>query len=397
MKRIIKAYDYPIFIAIVLLCLFGLVMVYSSSMITAVGRYNYPMDYFYEKQKIALIISFVAMIAAMIFPYKAYQNKKFLMFIMFGIAGSLIVVDLFGHASSGAQSWIKIGSSSFQPAEFAKLAMIIYLAAMYGKRQDRINNIDKAVIPPILFLIGICYLIATQPDYGSAAIIFLISCTIIVSSGMTLKSLSKLLIIFVSLAGIFALGVLLTGNLSSVFSDNKVARFTGFMDPFGTAGDDGYQLVNSLLAIGSGGLTGVGLGDSVQKYGYLPEAHTDFILAIISEELGVFGVGFVLLTLGFIVLRGFILSAKCKDPFGSLLLIGISSMIGIQVFINVGGVTGLIPITGITLPFISYGGTSLLLMMISMGIFQNIIMRMNLLEEKENSTPKIIEEIHNSQ
>ena len=372
-------------------------MVYSSSMITAVGRYNYPMDYFYEKQKIALIISFVAMIAAMIFPYKAYQNKKFLMFIMFGIAGSLIVVDLFGHASSGAQSWIKIGSSSFQPAEFAKLAMIIYLAAMYGKRQDRINNIDKAVIPPILFLIGICYLIAAQPDYGSAAIIFFISCTIIVSSGMTLKSLSKLSIIFLIFAGIFAVVVLITGNLSKVFSDNKLARFTGFMDPFGTAGDDGYQLVNSLLAIGSGGLTGVGLGDSVQKYGYLPEAHTDFILAIISEELGILGVGFVLLTLGFIVLRGFILSAKCKDPFGSLLLIGISSMIGIQVFINVGGVTGLIPITGITLPFISYGGTSLLLMMISMGIFQNIIMRMNLLEEKENSTPKIIDEIHNSQ
>ena len=191
------------------------------------------------------------------------------------------------------------------------------------------------------------------------------------------------------LIGIVALGVLVTGNFSSIFSENKVSRFTGFADPFGTAGGDGYQLVNSLFAIGSGGITGVGLGDSVQKYGYLPESHTDFIMAIIAEELGIFGVGFVLLTLGFIVLRGFILSAKCKDPFGSLLLIGISSMIGIQVFINVGGVTGLIPITGITLPFISYGGSSLLLLMLSMGIYQNVIMRMNLLEQNEKTITTI--------
>ena len=162
------------------------------------------------------------------------------------------------------------------------------------------------------------------------------------------------------------------------------------MRPFETEEGSGFQLVNSLIAIGQGGLTGVGLGDSVQKYGYLPESHTDFIMAIIAEELGIFGVGFVLLSLAFIVLRGFKLSTKCKDPFGSLLLIGISSMIGIQVFINVGGVTGLIPITGITLPFISFGGTSLLLLMGSMGIYQNIVMRMNLLQEKENSNPTIV-------
>ena len=162
------------------------------------------------------------------------------------------------------------------------------------------------------------------------------------------------------------------------------------MHPFETEEGSGFQLANSLIAIGQGGLTGVGLGDSVQKYGYLPESHTDFIMAIIAEELGIFGVGFVLLSLAFIVLRGFKLSTKCKDPFGSLLLIGISSMIGIQVFINVGGVTGLIPITGITLPFISFGGTSLLLLMGSMGIYQNIVMRMNLLQEKENSNPTIV-------
>lgn len=361
-------------------------MVYSSSMITAVARYDYAMDYFYEKQKHTFILSFFIMIFLMIFPYKRYQKKNFLMFIMFSIIGLLLFVETFGHTSGGAQSWIRFGSNSLQPAEFAKLGIIIYLSAIFGKRQDRINKLDNQVIPPIGFLIFLCFLIALQPDYGTAAIVFLISCSIIISSGMSFKSIGKLYIILLGFAAIFLLIAMLFGHFSSVVSDNKIARFTGFMDPFGTEKENGYQLVNSLLAIGSGGITGVGLGDSVQKYGYLPESHTDFIMAIIAEELGVFGVGFVLLTLGFIVLRGFTLSAKCKDPFGSLLLIGISSMIGIQVFINVGGVIGLIPITGITLPFISFGGTSLLLLMSSIGIFQNVVMHMNLQEEKNSST-----------
>lgn len=383
LKRILKAYDYPIFIAVVLLSLFGLVMVYSSSMITAVARYGQEMNYFFQNQKNALILSFILMIIVMILPYKLYKHKIFLMIMMGGIALLLIVVSIVGHTANNATSWFKVGARSLQPAEFSKLAIIIYMAAIYGKRQDRINNIDKAVIPPIVFLAGICFLIILQPDYGSAAIILLISSTIILCSGMNLKSMGKLLMIFLVVAGVFFLGVVVTGNTSDVFSEERISRFTGLSNPF-DKGDDGFQLANSLLAIGAGGITGVGLGDSVQKYGYLPESHTDFIMAIIAEELGIFGVSFVLLTLGFIVLRGFILSAKCKDPFGSLLLIGISSMIGIQVGINVGGVTGLIPITGITLPFISYGGSSLLLMMISIGIMENVIMRMNLLEQNEN-------------
>ncbi|RUQ30615.1 FtsW/RodA/SpoVE family cell cycle protein [Peribacillus cavernae] len=362
-------------------------MVYSSSMITAVARYDRSMDYFFQNQKNALILSFIFMFIIMILPYKLYKNKLFLMIMMGAIALLLLFVSIFGHTANNATSWLRLGARSLQPAEFSKLAIIIYLSAIYGKRQDRINNIDKAVIPPIVFLAGICFLIILQPDYGSAAIVLLISSTIILCSGMNLKSMGKLLMIFLLVAGIISLAVVITGNASEIFSEERVSRFTGLSDPF-EKGDDGFQLVNSLLAIGSGGITGVGLGDSVQKYGYLPESHTDFIMAIIAEELGIFGVLFVLLTLGFIVLRGFILSAKCKDPFGSLLLIGISSMIGIQVGINVGGVTGLIPITGITLPFISYGGSSLLLLMISIGIMENVIMRMNLLEQKEMEQPQ---------
>ncbi len=388
LKRILKAYDYPTFIAIVLLCLFGLVMVYSSSMIAAVARWDYDIDHFYQNQKKAMLLSFCAMFFMMIFPYKFFQNKKILMIMMFGISGSLFFTFLFGHTAGNAQSWLKIGGFSIQPAEFSKLALIIYLAAIYGKRQDRINNMDKAVMPPIIFLVTICLLIAIQPDYGTAAIIFLISASIIISSGMAFKGLVKLFSIFLMFAGVAIVGFFVTGNISKIFSANKIARFTSFSDPF-QAGDSGLQLANSLLAIGNGGLTGVGLGESTQKYGYLPESHTDFIIAIIAEELGFLGVAFVLLTLAFIVLRGLVLSAKCTDPFGSLLLIGISSMIGIQVVINIGGATGLMPITGITLPFISYGGSSLLLLMTSIGMYQNIIMRMNLKAQKEAEEPVI--------
>lgn len=159
-----------------------------------------------------------------------------------------------------------------------------------------------------------------------------------------------------------------------IFSPERVSRLYSFLDPFQYANGDGYQLVNSYLAIGLGGLKGVGLGKGIQKYGYLPESHTDFIMAVIAEELGLFGVAFTLGLLAFIVLRGLWIARRSHDAFGSLLAIGISVMIGFQTFINVGGVVGLIPITGVPLPLVSYGGTSLVLTMASLGLLVNISM-----------------------
>jgi len=159
-----------------------------------------------------------------------------------------------------------------------------------------------------------------------------------------------------------------------VFSERRLERLTSYSNPFDDEQKSGYQLANAYYAIGSGGLTGLGLGQSNQKLGYLPEAHTDFIIAVISEELGIFGVGFVLLSLAFIVLKGIHIGLKCKDPFGSLLAIGIASMIGIQSFVNLGGASGVIPLTGVPLPFVSYGGSSLLQLAIAMGILVNVSM-----------------------
>lgn len=375
LKKVFKSYDYTLIFAVILLCLFGLVMVYSASMVIAVTRYEYPSDFFYQKQKISLLIAMLFFIFTLIVPYKVYAHPKILMTIVFGSVTMLFLVFVMGHTAGNAQSWIRLGSLGMQPSEFTKLSVILYLAAVYAKKQSYLDQFDKGVLPPILITIFICILVVIQPDFGTAFIIFLIGFSMIVSSGIGKKSFIKLgglTVIFAIVAIPFIL--LLSDN---IFSDERMSRIMDYTNPFKHEETDGYQLTNAYIAIGSGGLKGLGLGEGVQKYGYLPESHTDFIMAVVAEELGLFGVIFVLLLLSFIVLKGFLIARKCDDSFGSLLAIGISSMIGIQSFINLGGVTGIIPITGVPLPFISYGGSSLLLLLISMGILINISMRVN--------------------
>ncbi|WP_042351876.1 FtsW/RodA/SpoVE family cell cycle protein [Bacillus massiliigorillae] len=389
MKKLIRNYDVPILITVLLLCLFGLVMVYSASSIVAPSIYHFDSDFFFQKQKTSMIIGLLAMVIAMIFPYKAYRTDLFLIITTIGITLFLLLTFFLGHTSGNAQSWLMLGSRAIQPSEFAKLVIIIYLSAIFSKRQNKINKIGKAILPPIILLVMICFLIVIQPDYGTAGIIFLIALTLFVSSGMSLKTLFKLILLTAICVSVLFLFITITGNFSKVFSEERVSRFSSLSNPFIDENDSGYQLVNSYIAIGSGGIAGNGLGSSIQKYGYLPEPHTDFILAIISEELGLVGVLFTLGGLGFIVLRGLLLAGRCKDPFGSLLILGISSMIGIQTIINAGGVVGFLPITGITLPFISYGGSSLLLLLLSMGILQNVIANYNYTSRKnQNKTVK---------
>ncbi|HZG70846.1 MAG TPA: FtsW/RodA/SpoVE family cell cycle protein [Chondromyces sp.] len=372
LKKVLKSYDYTLIVAFILLCLFGIMMVYSASSVTAVQRYHVASDFFYNKQKLSLGIALVFFVAAAIFPYKAYKNSKFLITIVAGTIGLLLLLFVFGHVSNNAQSWFRFGTRSIQPSEFAKLVIIVYMSAVYAKKQNYINSFDKGVIPPVILLIVICMIIAIQPDFGTAFIIFLIGCTIIISSGMKLKSMWKLLLL--GMMVIVVLSPVLLIKKDSIFTEEKLGRVTGYLEPFENQEDDGYHLVNSYLAIGSGGVQGLGLGQSIQKLGYLPEPHTDFIIAIIAEELGTIGVLIAIGGLCFIVLKGIRIALKCTDPFGSMLAVGISSMIAIQAGINLGGVSGVIPITGVPLPFISYGGSSLILLSISMGILVNISM-----------------------
>ncbi|SEN31036.1 cell division-specific peptidoglycan biosynthesis regulator FtsW [Mesobacillus persicus] len=381
LKKIFKSYDYSLIIVVTLLSLFGLVMVYSASLVT---RYEVPSDFFYEKQKFNLLIALVFFIIAALIPYKAMKSTKFLLpMVVISLVG-LAVLFIVGKVANNALSWIELGARSIQPAEFAKLSVIIYLSAVYSKKQSYINEFDRGVAPPLFYLAIVFLLVAIQPDFGTAGIIFLIAGSIIVSSGMNLKNIIKLVMIIMCLIAPASLIM-----KDEIFSETRLNRLTSYSDPFADELKSGYQLANSYYAIGSGGVNGLGLGQSVQKLGYLPEAHTDFIIAIISEELGIFGVGFVLLCLGYLVLRGIYIGLRCKDPFGSLLAIGISSMIGIQSFVNLGGATGVIPLTGVPLPFVSYGGSSLLQMAIAVGILVNVSMFVHYEEKyKKTKEPK---------
>lgn len=383
LKRILKSYDYTLIIVIILLAIFGLVMVYSASVVTAMQRYGFASDHFFQRQKYSLILAFVLFGLASIFPYKLFKSNKFLIPMVFLSLVVLLFVYTYGHIAGNAKSWIRIGSFNFQPSEFIKLTVIIYLSAVYAKKQSYINEFNKGIVPPLIYLIVVCFAIALEPDYGTAVIIFFIGMAIVCTSGINIKNFLKLISI-----GMVVASALFLFARDKIFSENKISRFEGFLDPFGKI-DEGWQLVNSYLAIGSGGVKGLGLGQSVQKLGYLPEGHTDFIMAIISEELGLFGVSFVIIGLAYIVLRGIYTGLKCKDPFGSLLAIGISSMIGIQSLINLAGVTGLMPITGVPLPLISYGGSSLIQLALSLGILVNVSMFVNYKEKYQKRSPKL--------
>ncbi|KAA0548071.1 putative lipid II flippase FtsW [Bacillus sp. BGMRC 2118] len=374
LKKMFQLYDYSIVITVLLLGLFGVVMVYSSSMVIAVSHYEYDANYFFLKQRMWFILSSIVFFITMILPYRIYF--KLFKIIAMGSIAVLILVYLVGHTANNAQSWIAIGGFRLQPGEFVKIGVIIYLAAIFSKKQKYIDDFGTAVIPPLVFTIIIFMLVFFQPDLGTAVLISMIAVVMTLSSGMNMKNVMKLL-------GIGALAIaILIPAAGKLLSDEQLSRFGAAYDPFADPQDSGMQLINSYIAIAEGGVTGLGLGNSVQKTGFLPESHTDFIMAIVSEELGIFGVGFVILCISFIVIKGFLLARKCDDPFGSLMAIGISAMIGVQACVNLGALTGLLPVTGVPLPFVSYGGSSMLALMASTGILVNISMFNNYRKQK---------------
>lgn len=375
LKKMFQLYDYSIVVTVLLLGLFGVIMVYSASMVIAVTHYEYDnANFFFVKQRMWFIVSSIAFLVTMILPYRIYY--KLFKIIAMGSIAMLILVFMVGHTANNAQSWIAIGGFRLQPGEFVKIGVIIYLAAIFSKKQKYIDNFGTAVLPPLIFTIIIFLLVFAQPDLGTAVLIAMIAVIMTFSSGMNMKNVLKLLGL-----GALALAVLIP-SAGLLLSDEQLSRFGAAYDPFADPQDSGMQLINSYIAIAEGGVTGLGLGNSVQKTGFLPESHTDFIMAIVSEELGIFGVGFVILCLSFIVIKGFMLARKCDDPFGSLLAIGISGMIGVQACVNLGALTGLLPVTGVPLPFVSYGGSSMLALMASTGILVNISMFNNYRKQK---------------
>ena len=370
MKELLRGYDYTLIITPILLASFGIVMIYSASMVSTVVD-GLDSTYYLFRQLQWFVLGLIGFIITCLFPYKKYQKMTFIVVIASFIL--LASVLLFGESVNRATRSISLLGFNIQPSEFIKLTLIIYLASIYSKKQEYIEDFRYGVLPPIIIMFGMILLIVFQPDIGTATIIFLVGCTIIISSGIRLKHLMML--------GLFAASIL-TVLIPKMITETRIARVTGAYDPFQNPESTGYHLIQSYIAIGGGGLKGEGLGQSVQKLGYLWGAHTDFIMAVIAEELGVFGVILVIGLFAVITLRGLYIARKCTDSFGALLAIGISSLVAIQAIINLGAISGILPITGVPLPFLSYGGSSLFVLMLSMGILNNIARSVNIEEEK---------------
>lgn len=375
MKDLLKGYDYTLLVSPLLLAGFGMMMIYSASMVTTTVA-GLESTYYLFKQFQWFIFGLIGFIFCCLFPYQKYQ--KIILYLIVSSVFLLLAVLFFGDTVNRATRSIELFGFNIQPSEFIKLTLIMYLSSVYSKKQMYINNFAKGVLPPLILTLLMVFLIVLQPDIGTASIILLIMGTIVISAGIRIKHLVFLLSFCAAIVLLF---------LPFLITDTRIARFVGAYQPFLDPGDKGYHLIQSYLAIGGGGIGGEGLGQSVQKLGYLWGGHTDFIMAVISEELGIFGVIIVIGMFVLITLRGLYIAKKCPDSFGSLLAIGISSMVAIQAIINLGAISGIFPITGVTLPFISYGGSSLFVLLISMGILNNIARFVRLKEQE----PRVIE------
>ncbi|GKV55717.1 putative lipid II flippase FtsW [Sporosarcina sp. NCCP-2222] len=375
-KRMIKNFDFPLFFTYLLLCSFGLVMIYSSSMAWAVNKYGYAPDYFYKKQLINLTIAAFAFFAAAFFPFQNYKRKGFMVSSVVIMFILLILVHFVGYGGDvGAQSWIQLPKlGSIQPSEVAKLVIIIYFASVFAKKYEAgtIDDINRSIAPPVFILILAVGSIMTETDIGTSFIILMAALAVLASSGIKVRTFGKICG-YIGLAMIpMAIGIFLAWD--SIMTPGRKGRILSFLNPFDYMQGSGYQIANGYIAIGTGGVKGLGLGNSIQKLGYLPEPQTDVIMAVISEETGILGTFIVIGGLGFIVLRALFIAMRTKDPQARMLAAGIGSVIGIQTFVNIGGLTGLIPLTGVPLPFISYGGTSIILLSLALGILMNVSM-----------------------
>jgi cell division protein FtsW len=362
--------DFPLLILTLLLVGFGLVMVFSasSSMTVVSKKFNYDALYFTKKQIIFAGLGTFVMLVLMNIPYERYK-KWFAPFLLVTVL-LLALVPFIGASTNGARSWFAIGMFGGQPTEFAKLAVILYLAAIITKKQEKFREFKRGLLPVMIVVGLIAALIMLQPDLGSCVILVLCAAVMFVVGGARLK---HLLLTGAVVAGAAALGLSLYMLTHPDFDGGyRLARLTAYRDPFADQQGAGMQVLRSLEAFGHGGLTGAGLGHSVQKLFYLPEAYNDFIFAVIAEELGFIGVLIFLVFYVLFLWRALIVSLRCPDMYGTLYGVGLVSLIAVQALINMGGVSNAIPLTGVTLPFISYGGSSLLMLLMGVGILLSI-------------------------
>jgi len=355
--------DYPLFAATLVLVIFGVIMVFDASYVRAgqSADAHYDIFFFLKRQAIWALIGFLALIFGMCYPYERLRRYSVILLLFSMVLLCLVFVPGIGIKANGATRWIGKGGFRFQPSELAKFALILYLAHTIASRRRQIRNLVGGLIP-ILIMSGVAIsLVLVEPDMGTAVCMMAITLLMLALGGARKRHLALLM------AVVLVLGVILI-----LTEPYRIQRVIGILDPWGNDQTSGYQTVHSLIALGTGGLFGVGFGESRQKHLYLPAEHTDFIFAIIGEELGLVGTASLLFAFLMLTYRGFRIARQSKDLFALLLSGGLTSMITLQALLNIAVNTASALNTGVPLPFISYGGTSIVVMMASVGVLLNI-------------------------
>ncbi len=355
-----RGLDLVLLFSVLFLCGIGVVMVYSASSALALKKYG--SDYhFLKKQAAFFLVGIGVLFAFRRIPLRWLRDLSY-PFLLLAFAFLLLLqIPELGVSAGGATRWLRMGGWSFQPSEFARFVLVIYLAYSMDKKQERLDDFAIGFLPHALVVGLFALMILFQPDFGSVIILAATAWGMMFVGGVPVIHLGLSMALAVPLGYVFIVG-----------AAYRVERIISFLDPWRYASDGGYQIIHSLMAFGSGGFWGKGIGRGYQKLFYLPEPHTDFIFSVVGEELGLIGVLLILGLYAIIIVKGVRIAMGAKEVFAGLLAAGIVIALGLQVCINMGVALALLPTKGLTLPFVSYGGTSLLLNMASVGILMNI-------------------------
>ena len=358
--------DVPFLLLTLLLTAIGLVMLFSASFPSAYYETGNP-AYYFKRQAIFAVLGLSAMFVVAKVNYQRWRGAARLLLIFSIFLLILVIIPHVGITNNGATRWLGIeGVFTFQPSEIAKLAVIVYFADSISKKREKMLQWREGILPYAIILGVISILMLLEPHLSGTILI--------VGTGAVMMAVGGMQGWFIGagIGGVAAVAVLFVKLVESGVISYGASRIAMWHDPWLDMSDDGYQMVQSLIAIGSGGLLGLGLGKGRQKFMYLPEEHNDFIFAVVCEELGLVGACVIMLIFAMLLLRGFWIALHARDRFGTLLVVGVMTHLGLQVFLNIAVVSGLVPATGISLPFFSYGGTALALQLVEMGIVLSV-------------------------
>ncbi|WP_447977853.1 putative lipid II flippase FtsW [Candidatus Nitrospira bockiana] len=352
--------DGTVLIVALVLALIGLVMVFSASGVVAGSRFQDPI-FFLKRQLAWLMVGLLLLQMASRLDYTIWRRAALPILGVTALLLVLVLIPGIGTAAKGARRWLRLGAVSIQPAEMVKLVVVLYLAAYLSKKGERIKELARGYLPPLVVVGVLSALVLLQPDLGTVVVVGIVTLGLLFLGGARLAHLFAVVPVLIA-----ATAVLIWK------SPYRWQRLMTFLDPMKDPTGSGFQVNQSFLAFGSGGPFGVGLGEGRQKLFFLPEAHTDFVLALVGEELGLIGTSAIMLLFTVLVLKGFQIAGRAREPFGRHLALGITLLMGVQALINAGVATGLLPTKGLTLPLVSYGGSSLVMNLLAVGILLSI-------------------------